>query len=356
MLDLFFTPQDAIEDAERCHDFFLTLAENFQVACAQQTVVKRFYQIGHRILCLVFAGEALVNITTAALQQCAVQAERADLTIYCWDSVSTHSSMPPPPWEPSAQTFRGDIKGYNNSRYITAYVHYDVLYALDRDTQQGFFWTHDAKRLPFYFAAAPLRPLLHWFCRLQALHLFHAAGVAYQDRGVLIAGRGGSGKSTSAVLCMQAGLDYLGDDYVAVGLEPQPTIHNLFNTAKVVKAGLIDIPALAATHGYLAKTPDYEKATLFFDSLKKQVPLHAILVGKVMPAVVDTVIHKISALEAIKALVPTTMAQIPGIYEDVLTYVKQLTSLVPCYRIEFGSDLKEIPRVIMRFIKGESVQ
>ena len=49
----------------------------------------------------------------------------------------------------------------------------------------------------------------------------------------LITGSGGAGKSTTALLCLQAGLAYLGDDYVVIALDPVPTAYSLYCTAKL---------------------------------------------------------------------------------------------------------------------------
>lgn len=356
--DLFAAKSSSLDVTDRCQSFFSLLEDNFQKAGAQTNIINRFYRIGSQILCLRFAGTALFNSTTEALKCLEIEFNtQPDVIINCWDSVSTDIFMPPPPWDSSAQTIRGDIKGYNNTRFATAYVHFDVvLHTFDRETKQGFFWTHDAKKLPFYFAGSPIRPLLHWFCRLQGLHLLHAAGIGNSNGGILIAGRSGSGKSTSSLLSLVAGFDFVGDDYIAVGLSPSPTIYSLYNTAKVDKSGLVDIQHIASSIGYLGETPEHEKAMMFFEPskstlLKKQLPLKAILTGKVTSEA-HTSISRISAVEATMALVPTTMAQIPGVYEEILSFVKQLTNLIPCYRIDFGSNLSEIPQLIGDFING----
>ena len=51
--------------------------------------------------------------------------------------------------------------------------------------------------------------------------------------GVIITGGGGAGKSTAALLCLEAGLRYLGDDYVVVALDPVATAYSLYCTAKI---------------------------------------------------------------------------------------------------------------------------
>jgi hypothetical protein len=46
--------------------------------------------------------------------------------------------------------------------------------------------------------------------------LLHAAAIGWNGKGVLVVGRGGSGKSTFSVSCLMAGLDFVSDDYTLV--------------------------------------------------------------------------------------------------------------------------------------------
>src|SRR4051794_7273185 len=76
--------------------------------------------------------------------------------------------------------------------------------------------------------------------------LLHAAAVGTEQGGVVITGRGGVGKSTAALLCLEAGLAYLGDDYVVVALEPQPMAYSLYCTAKLDDGQAAHFPGLLA--------------------------------------------------------------------------------------------------------------
>jgi hypothetical protein len=50
--------------------------------------------------------------------------------------------------------------------------------------------------------------------------VFHAAGLAHNDRGIILCGQAGSGKSTLAAWLTAVGFDFLSDELVAVALEP----------------------------------------------------------------------------------------------------------------------------------------
>ena len=77
--------------------------------------------------------------------------------------------------------------------------------------------TASSERLSLYERGKPFRVLLSVWLHDRGVQVVHAALVARGDRGVLLPGRGGAGKTTSALTCLLAGFRYLGDDYV--GLE-----------------------------------------------------------------------------------------------------------------------------------------
>lgn len=73
-------------------------------------------------------------------------------------------------------------------------------------------------------AAYVVERLLHDLSLTLARHcrqhlLFHAAGVAWGQRGLLLCGESGSGKSTLAACLVAGGFDYLSDEVVAVSPE-----------------------------------------------------------------------------------------------------------------------------------------
>ena len=77
------------------------------------------------------------------------------------------------------------------------------------------------------------------------LQLMHAGAVGYADGGVLLAGKSGSGKSTTALACLASDLLFASDDYVCVATTAQPWVHSLYSTAKLVPGNLSRFPELS---------------------------------------------------------------------------------------------------------------
>ena len=63
--------------------------------------------------------------------------------------------------------------------------------------------------------------------RDKGYQLVHAAAVGSEAGAVLISGKGGLGKSTTALSCLGKGLTYVGDSHVVVQLDPFPRVHSL---------------------------------------------------------------------------------------------------------------------------------
>ena len=113
----------------------------------------------------------------------------------------------------------------------------------------------------------------------------HAAAVGTENGAVLITGKGGVGKSTAALSCLQAGLFYIADDYVITKLEPSPTVVSLYSTAKLNADHVAHFPGLSK---YINNTEklDQEKAVIFLNhglgqKLVSEMPLKAILTPQI---------------------------------------------------------------------------
>ncbi len=226
--------------------YFDAALEAFHRAELAAGSVQLFYRLDRWIVCQRFAGGALVPILSPALAHLAVDSQvLASLTVCLWDSASTGVGLPRPPWPRHAHNPRGEIEGYNDGRYFTALAGgAEALNLFDRERGLAIFWTADAATLPYWEAAAPTRLLLHWWLSGGPLQLAHGGAVGLPDGGVLLAGPGGSGKSTSVLACLDSDLLYAGDDYVAARAEPAPYVYCLYSTGKVDTRSLDLLPGL----------------------------------------------------------------------------------------------------------------
>jgi hypothetical protein len=340
-------PARFVETARLCFE---------KAAQAAGGVEERMFRLGeHRVL-FRFAGGQLVPLVVRALAHRAIPLDgNADLTVCFFDSESTHTPMPPPPWRPEQFTGFGEIDGYNDERvHVTYGPGVDILQCLDRDRSLALYWTPSYRLIPWWEQSFPLRSILNWWLRDGAFQPLHAGAVGTASGGVLITGPGGSGKSTATLACLGTGLRYGGDDYVLVRTVPSPHVYSLYSTAKVEADNLHRFPHLAPIVSN-AERLACEKAVFFLHEhcaaqLIEGFPLRAILIAKVS-GLRDTTIEPASAMAALRALTPM-MLYLRGTQRQTLEKILRLVKSAPIYTLLAGTDLAQIPATISGLLQS----
>jgi hypothetical protein len=338
-------------------DFFRTVRESF--LRAEEAVggsLVRSFRIGGHDVALRFAGASLEPVLTPALRHLAVQTTSSPaLTICLFDSVSTGSEPPVPPWSSTDYIARGDIQGGSDGRFVAGYnLGTGVLSLLDTERNLAVYWVRSALSIPYWETGAPLRTLLHWWMRQHGRQLVHAAAVGTEAGAVLLAGKGGSGKSTSALACLAAGMRYLGDDYVLLSDRP-PEVHSLYNSAKLDPAQMRQFPQLLPAVANAARLAT-EKALAFVhetfpNHLVRRLPVRAILVPRITGKA-ETQIVAASPASALRALAPSTIFQLAGAGEEEFRALSAFVRHAPCFTLELGTDLSQIADVIGGVLGG----
>ena len=161
----------------------------------------------------------------------------------------------------------------------------------------------------------------------------HGAAVGTEAGGVLMAR---AGKSTSALACLHSDLQYAGDDYCLVGCakgEPH-RLYSLYNTAKLVGDNdLAKFNGLASHVWNPQREPD-EKVTIFLaESFRQKLISHFPLRAILVPVIRDgreTVIEPCPCGEALMALGPSTLSQLPASGgKDLESMARLVCSLPP---------------------------
>lgn len=330
-------------------EYFESVYELFQSAQQVTGPVERSYRIGGHVIRLSFCGAALVSLTRALEHLSTDDHSTPDLTICLWDSESTGQRMIQRPWQEDDFLARGVIQGYNTERIYTAFQHGSgAVSVLDVERNLAVFWAPD-HRLPYWEYGSPLRTILHWWLLSRRLQLVHAAAVGNSCGGVLIGGKGGSGKSTTALACLESNLSYVGDDYTLLRLDHGPVVHSLYNSAKLNSDHVQRFPALLSKIDNPARLAD-EKALLFVNEhypmkVANRLPVRAILLPRVT-GLPDTRLNRVSVAMTLAALAPSTIFQLPRAGNEALKFLASFARQLPCFSLEAGTDLSTIPPVI----------
>ena len=127
----------------------------------------RDFQLAGQTLALRFAGPALAGrILPAFGHHPPGDLPDPAFSVLLWDSASTGTMLPPPPWGALEYHERGNMRAHDSERYSLSFDRpTDVFVAVDLKRRLGLFWTRDARQLPSFDTAAPLRRLLQGWLR-----------------------------------------------------------------------------------------------------------------------------------------------------------------------------------------------
>jgi len=200
--------------------------------------------------------------------------------------------------------------------------------------------------LPSIFFFFPLAQLL----ARRGLHIIHAAALERNGCGVLIPGLSGSGKSTSCVALMRGGYRCLSDD--------KPFLRGTENCLELLAfPEMIDV-----TDQTIAFFPELRESTTAIEMgyRKKRFRAETLYPGSTADAVTPRVIlfpqisdestsrvERLPSARALEALLPHSLLcfdrEISVRHFGLLSRLVETTA---CYRLYFGRDVMDLPRLI----------
>jgi hypothetical protein len=220
----------------------------------------------------------------------------------------------------------------------------------------AIIWTADAERLPDWDDSAPCRDLFHWMTLPTEYFLAHAAAIGIGEKGVLLTGPGGSGKSTTTGAAILRGLLTAGDDFVLI--EPRfAQAYALFDSIKL-DAGSAALLSDLAADAVNSDRRHSEKARIhLFGSrpavLVPRMPIDAVLLPRLDGGPKTTFVPA-SHGDAMRALVPSTIFLMRGGERETARKATLFLRKLPAYRCNLGRDPREAADAISVFVNGIS--
>ncbi|MEZ5830190.1 MAG: hypothetical protein R3D05_03345 [Dongiaceae bacterium] len=265
-------------------------------------------------------------------------------SISVWDGTDPQLGPPDRPWGDTGHEPLGVVTTYSDDRFRCAFdIHTSSLIVYDREQHRSYTWYPDILSLPAWAKASPFRIPLSWLLNQRGMQMVHAAAVSINGRAVLLAGAGGSGKSTTALACALAGMGYLGDDYCAI--DPQRrTVHMVYRTAKALPGTLRMLPRLTEWVVNAHKIAE-EKGVIFFDQRGVDLVHSADLTAILLPRVSTdgrTCVAAASRAEAMRALLPSTVGGLMGGTEFTPKALLKIVQDLPAFAIDLGIDLASV--------------
>lgn len=331
---------------------FASIAARCTEAARQSTVVRDVYRLCGETVRISIAGERLAAAILAPFaHQRVPTADRVELDVDLWDAracgvrglARSESLARGRVWDLADGRFAVSDDG----RFVSHELRDSIVW-FDRRRGRMVGWYGDGTALRLHQRGKPLQML--WALRAsdRGLQAVHACCVARGRGGLLLPAASGSGKSTVAVACLQAGFSCLGDDWVALSREAEGSFtgHGLFASLYLDKEHARRFPRLAA-HVVPAGV-DEEKALvlaerIFSDQFAATTRIRAVVAPRFV-GTRDTIVRPASPSEVLLSLVPSSVFTLrPRLGPEGVDRLAALAAEVPGYVLETGTDIEQIP-------------
>jgi len=207
-----------------------------------------------------------------------------------------------------------------------------------------------------YERARPLsRMLLEWH-NDQKIQIIHGGLVSRNGQGVLFAGRSGSGKSTSALACYCGGFQFLSEDFVGLERQQDGSFwgHSIYNSVFLETEHLTRFPTLQPYTLPFGHRVERKSGVILSqispERLERVAPITVLIYVHVTNNP-GARIRSASKAEALLALGPSSLFQIPSRGRNTFTKLTELIESVPTYCLETGEDLQSIPRCVEELLE-----
>jgi hypothetical protein len=350
------TPRDATDR----NAWFAAFEACFAAAVPHPDQIKqRHFRIGGLLLRFDFASDCTHRIVCPAFEHLAASESDAepDFTIQVFSEHDSSRPLPPPPASLEHFSPRGDIHGFNTEWLKASFQPFGkILSACHLPERRAIVCYGSPESIYNFERAAPIRPLLGWIMRSQRRQLVHAGAVAWKQNGLLLGGKGGVGKSNSALACLLGGLDFLSDDFCAVVSHPEPTAYSLYATARTRRSDFARLPALAQLAHQFDQSPQDKELYLLAAHFPRQMVASCRLKAILIPNVDSgrcIGLEPISSTETLLALAPVTTTLLPDADSEVLANLGALARALPAYRFHLGDNSARIPGFVRSFLDSQ---
>lgn len=224
----------------------------------------------------------------------------------------------------------------------------------DLNTGTGLYWTRAAASLPAWEYGSPLRHHIHWGALSAGLTMVHSAVVGENGIGVMLAGPGGSGKSTLTAAAISCGMQTTGDDIVLLSRSRSGwTSHAVFDNLKLTGMAETLFSGLAERAVNPTRAKEEKALIPISTSTNALVPTLAVkaLVSCRLTGAEASAFRPASRFEMIRALSPSTSMILRTGHNETFQQVASLARDLPCHEFLIGRDPVEAVSALRAFMQ-----
>ncbi len=331
------------------------LVESARAAVARTGPDRAAFALAGRTIRLEGAGSALISRIAPAFAHLPRVSDEtpADLTVLLWDTASTAQPLPDLGAYKAVAGSPVTPILHGGGRSFVFHAFENAMSYLDYEERVGVYLVEDASTLPPWERACPLRALLTWWLAPQNLLVAHGAAIGSTAGAIVLAGAGGSGKSTTALSCLAAGVGYLGDDYIL--LDPRSrSVWSVYGSAKLAEDHLARFPELMQPETAQPADPADAKRVGWPAAVDPSVmvlsaPVCAIVVPVVTLGAACT-LTPVPASRALMAVAPLTLFQTAGDHRAAFRLATEFVKDMPTFRLELGAGMERVPGLLQDII------
>lgn len=270
------------------------------------------------------------------------EARSSDWTIHVWNDSQASQRLPVPDWRMREGQINNRLPVCCRPGLVSLIEEWLGAHAWVESTRrEAWVCYRDADRLHRYEQASPCRGVLHHILAGNNVQIVHASAFAGSSGAVMLAGPGGSGKSSTALRALQAGYGYIADDLCAIATTHPVRIVSLYHAAKLRASNLPAFPGWAP-HVVTYEEDDETSAACFLgevcpERLVVGAPLQAILLPRITGRR-QTTLEKAGIRDVLAGVLPWTVDQLPGAGQEIVRHVFHGLARVPAWHLSLGSD------------------
>jgi hypothetical protein len=314
---------------------------------------------------LAFAGDGMEAALLPPIEHLVSEREGdSAMRISIFDSASTGIEAPALPWRPPpGEPGKNPVVRYETDECcLLASVTTGSLAAVDLRRGEAIFHLPDPAELPSNERSTQLRETLHLLLSRRDRWLTHAGAVGRDGRGVLVVGRGGSGKSTLCLSCARAGMEIAADDYVALERNDGTIAHALLSTAKVTResAALLGIgDEVVAAEDFIVSTERIAKAEVDLERIapgrfRPSLQIVAVVAPVIADADAAPRIERVDGPRGLRALAPSTIMQTRTRGPSALPVLANLAREVPCFYLSLSTAVGANAEAVAELLDGQA--